>query len=194
MKNYIKNQIVNSYEPKIMMAKDDELLNLISEISRKVIECYKNGNKVLAVGNGGSAADAQHMIGELVSKFYFDRPGLPGIALSTNSSIITAIGNDYEYSRIFSRQVEANGNKGDVLFAISTSGNSQSIIEAAKIAKEKGILVVGLVGKKQCKMDDICDYIIKVPSEETPRIQEAHILIEHIICAIVEKEMFGDKK
>lgn len=194
MKNYIKNQIVNSYEPKIKMAADEKLLDLIDEVSNKVIESYKKGNKVLAVGNGGSAADAQHMIGEFVSKFYFDRPGLPGIALNTNASIITAIGNDYEYNRIFSRQVEANGNEGDVLFAISTSGNSQSIIEAIKTAKEKGILVVGLVGKRKCKMDGICDYIIKVPSEETPRIQEAHILIEHIICAIVEEKIFGDMK
>ncbi|RDY23301.1 SIS domain-containing protein [Romboutsia maritimum] len=193
MKEYIKKQIINSYEPKMNILRDENLLYTIECVAKEIIKSYKNGNKVLVVGNGGSAADSQHMVGELVSKFNFDRPGLPAISLTTNTSIITAIGNDYEYNRIFSRQVEANGNNGDILFAISTSGNSKSVIESINSANKKGITTIGLVGAKNCDMDNLCDFIIKVPSNETPRIQESHIMIEHIICGIVEKELFEDK-
>lgn len=144
-------------------------------------------------GNGGSAADAQHLAGEMVSRFLFDRPGLPSIALTTDTSILTAIGNDYGYERLFARQVEAQGEAGDVFIGISTSGNSRNLVEALQSCREKGITTVALTGKKACKMDE-WDIVIKVPSEETPRIQECQTLIGHILCGIVEEELFGGKK
>jgi D-sedoheptulose 7-phosphate isomerase len=164
---------------------------LILEVSGKAVEVYRNGNKTLIAGNGGSAADAQHIAGEFVSRFYFDRPGIPSIALTTDTSILTAIGNDYGYEKLFSRQIEANGVKGDMFIGISTSGNSKNIIEALNACKEKGIITVGLTGETGGKMATLCDYCIKVPSNETPRIQESHILIGHIICAVVEEALFG---
>lgn len=191
MKNMIRQQIQESYTTKIKLLEDENILNIIQEVATKTIEAYKNGNKTLIAGNGGSAGDAQHMAGEFVSRFYFDRPGLPSLALTTDTSILTAIGNDYGYERVFARQIQANGQSGDIFFGISTSGNSANILEAIKECKTKGIITVGLVGQKPCKMDEMCDYIIKVPSEETPRIQEAHLLIEHMICAIVEEAIFG---
>ena len=154
---------------------------------------YKRGNKTLIAGNGGSAADAQHIAGELVSKLYFDRPGLPSIALTTDSSIMTAIGNDYGYEKLFARQIKANGINGDIFIGISTSGNSSNIVEALTTCKNIGLTTVGLTGQNSCKMDDFCDYCIKVPSNDTPRIQESHILIAHIICSVVEEAMFGKR-
>lgn len=144
----------------------------------------------MLAGNGGSAADAQHLAGEFVSKFYFDRPGLPSIALTTDTSILTAIGNDYGFERLFARQVQAQGNEGDVFIGISTSGNSQNIVEAHAECKRKGIFTIAMTGSKPCKMDNF-DLVIKVPSESTPRIQECQTLIGHIICCIVEEEIFG---
>ena len=188
---YISNQVKKSIDVKQQLLKNQELMNLIKEVALKTTEIYKNGNKTLIAGNGGSAADAQHIAGEFVSRFYFDRPGIPSIALTTDTSIITAIGNDYGYEKLFARQVQANGVKGDVFIGISTSGNSANIIEALKECKEKGIITVGLTGEKGGKMAEICDYCIKVPSNETPRVQEAHILIGHIICAVVEEAIFG---
>ena len=188
---YIENQVKKSIDVKQQFLNNTELMNLIKEVSFKIIEAYKNGNKTLIAGNGGSAADAQHIAGEFVSKFYFDRPGLASLALTTDTSIITAIGNDYGYEKLFSRQVQANGVKGDIFIGISTSGNSANIIEALKECKEKGIITVGLTGERGGKMAEMCDYCIKVPSNETPRVQEAHILIGHIICAVVEEAIFG---
>lgn len=191
MKNYIRNQIKNSYEIKKNIMENDDIIEIIEKVAKKTLEVYKNGNKTIIAGNGGSAADAQHMAGEFVSRFYFDRPGLPSLAITTDTSIVTAIGNDYGYERVFARQIEANGREGDIFFGISTSGSSPNIVEALKTCKEKGIITVGLTGEKIGKMDELCDYVIKVPSSETPRIQESHILIEHMICAIVEEEIFG---
>ena len=191
MKEFIKNQIKTSYEIKQKIYGDEELMDLIVEVGNKLIEIYKNGNKLLIAGNGGSAADAQHIAGELVSKFYFDRPALSAIALTTDTSIITAIGNDYGYEKLFSRQIEANGVKGDAFLGISTSGNSKNIIEGLKVAKEKGLLTIGLTGENGGKMKELCDYCICVPSNETPRIQEAHILVGHILCSIIEEATFG---
>ena len=148
----------------------------------------------MTAGNGGSAGDAQHIAGELVSKFFFDRPGLSAFSLATDTSILTAIGNDYGYEKSFSRQVQANGNEGDVFIGISTSGNSRNIVLALEEAKKKGLVAVGLVGEKECAMDNLCDYIIHVPSSSTPTIQESHIMIGHIICAIVEEAVFGGQK
>ena len=191
MKDFLSKQIVTSIEVKQMLLNNADMINMIIEVSKKAIEAYKNRNKILIAGNGGSAADAQHIAGELVSKFYFDRPALASIALSTDTSIITAIGNDYGYEKLFSRQIEANGVGGDIFIAISTSGNSKNIIEALKVCKDKKILTVGLTGQSGGKMSELCDYCIKVPSKETPRVQESHILLGHIICSIIEEELFG---
>lgn len=189
--DFISKQVQESYKIKQSIYNNQALMNLIKEVSQKTIEIYKNGNKTLIAGNGGSAADAQHIAGEFVSKFYFDRPGLASIALTTDTSILTAIGNDYGYEKLFSRQIEANGVEGDIFIGISTSGNSKNIIEALLECKKKNIVTVGLTGKNGGKMAELCDYCIKVPSDETPRIQEAHILIGHIICAVVEEDLFG---
>lgn len=192
MIDYIKNHIKESKEIKDKLLQDKSLLETINNIALRMIDIYRKGNKVLIAGNGGSAADAQHIAGELVSRFYFDRPGLASLALTTDSSILTAIGNDYGYEKLFSRQIEANGVGGDLFIAISTSGNSKNIIEALNVSKSLGIVTVGLTGSKGGIMEGYCDYCIKIPSIETPRIQEAHILIGHILCAIVEKELFED--
>ena len=188
---YIKNQVKKSIDVKQKLLDSQELMSLIQEVSLKTVEIYRNGNKTLIAGNGGSAADAQHIAGEFVSRFYFDRPGLASMALTTDTSIMTAIGNDYGYEKLFSRQVQANGVKGDMFIGISTSGNSANVIEALQECKEKGIITVGLTGEKGGKMAEMCDFCIKVPSNETPRVQEAHILIGHIICAVVEEAIFG---
>lgn len=191
MQNYIQRQIQESIAVKQRLLEDNQAIETIKKVSSKIVQCYKNNNKTLLAGNGGSAADAQHIAGEFVSRFYFDRPGLASIALTTDTSILTAIGNDYSYKRVFARQIQANAVSGDVFIAISTSGNSENIIEALNECKNKQVVTVGLTGKSGGKMADLCDYCIKAPSDETPRIQEAHILIAHIICAIVEEEIFG---
>jgi D-sedoheptulose 7-phosphate isomerase len=191
MQIFIDRQIETSFKLKKAILEERELCGMIREVSAKCVEVYKNGHKTLLAGNGGSAADAQHIAGEFVSKFYFDRPGLASIALTTDSSVLTAIGNDYGFEKLFSRQIEANGVKGDMFIGISTSGNSINIIEALKTCQEKGIVTVGLTGASGGEMADLCDYCIKVPSKETPRVQEAHILIGHIICSVVEEELFG---
>lgn len=189
--SYINNQIKNSINVKQQLLNNKEIMCLIKDVSLQTVGVYKSGHKTLIAGNGGSAADAQHIAGEFVSRFYFDRPGLSSIALTTDTSILTAIGNDYGYDQLFSRQVQANGVSGDMFIGISTSGNSANIIEAFRVSKEKGIITVGLTGEKGGLMADLCDFCIKVPSNETPRIQESHILIGHIICAIVEESIFG---
>lgn len=189
--SYIKEHFEDSIAVKTKILNDEKLLELIKKVALETAKVYKEGKKTLLAGNGGSAADAQHIAGEFVSRFYFDRPGIPSIALTTDTSILTAIGNDYGYEKLFSRQVQAQGVEGDIFIGISTSGNSANIIEALKVCKEKGILSVGLTGESGGKMNELCDYCIKVPSSKTPRIQESHILIGHIICAIVEEELFG---
>lgn len=188
---YVKNHFEDSIQVKNQILQDKALIELIQKVALITTNAYKNGFKTMLAGNGGSAADAQHIAGEFVSRFYFDRPGIPSIALTTDTSILTAIGNDYGYDRLFARQVQAQGVKGDIFIGISTSGNSTNIIEALKVCKEKEIISIGLTGQSGGKMADLCDYCIKVPSNCTPRIQESHIVIGHIICAIVEEEIFG---
>ena len=188
---YVKSHFEDSIQVKNQILQDKALIELIQKVALITTNAYKNGFKTMLAGNGGSAADAQHIAGELVSRFYFDRPGIPSIALTTDTSILTAIGNDYGYDRLFARQVQAQGVKGDIFIGISTSGNSTNIIEALKVCKEKEIISIGLTGQSGGKMADLCDYCIKVPSNCTPRIQESHIVIGHIICAIVEEEIFG---
>ncbi|EAI4216212.1 TPA: D-sedoheptulose 7-phosphate isomerase [Campylobacter jejuni] len=191
LNSYIKEHFQESILVKEQILKDENLITLIKNASLEVIKAYKNGNKTLLAGNGGSAADAQHIAGEFVSRFYFDRPGIASIALTTDTSILTAIGNDYGYENLFARQVQAQGVKGDVFIGISTSGNSKNILKALELCKQKEIISIGLSGASGGAMNELCDYCIKVPSTCTPRIQEAHILIGHIICAIVEEELFG---
>lgn len=182
-----------SIQTKQEILNDKDLLETITQVANVMTEACKSSNKVLVAGNGGSAADAQHFAGELVSKFFFDRPGLPAFSLATDTSILTAIGNDYGYDRSFARQIQAVGNKGDVFLGISTSGNSMNIVLAVEEAKKKEIITVALVGSKACMLDNLCDYVIKVPSDITPTIQESHLMIEHMICAIIENNIFGDK-
>ncbi|EDP4155244.1 D-sedoheptulose 7-phosphate isomerase [Campylobacter jejuni] len=191
LNSYIKGHFADSILVKEQILKDENLITLIKNASLEVIKAYKNGNKTLLAGNGGSAADAQHIAGEFVSRFYFDRPGIASIALTTDTSILTAIGNDYGYENLFARQVQAQGVKGDVFIGISTSGNSKNILKALELCKQKEIISIGLSGASGGAMNELCDYCIKVPSTCTPRIQEAHILIGHIICAIIEEELFG---
>ena len=189
----IENQIKDSINLKNKILQDKRLINLIAEVSQLCTNIYKKGNKTLLAGNGGSAADSQHIAAEFVSRFYFDRPGIPSIALTTDTSIITAIGNDYGYEQLFARQIEALGNEGDMFFALSTSGNSNNIIKGILKAKEKNIITVGITGETGGKMGSLCDFCFKVPSSDTPRIQECHIMIGHIICSIVEKNLFEAK-
>ncbi|EAK8553634.1 D-sedoheptulose 7-phosphate isomerase [Campylobacter jejuni] len=191
LNSYIKEHFTDSILVKEQILKDENLITLIKNASLEVIKAYKNGNKTLLAGNGGSAADAQHIAGEFVSRFYFDRPGIASIALSTDTSILTAISNDYGYENLFARQVQAQGVKGDVFIGISTSGNSKNILKALELCKQKEIISIGLSGANGGAMNELCDYCIKAPSTCTPRIQETHILIGHIICAIVEEELFG---
>ena len=169
---------------------DRALIAQVIESAELIVSTLRAGGKVLLAGNGGSAADAQHIAGEFVSRFHYDRPGLPAIAITTDTSILTAIGNDYGYDRLFSRQVQALGNKGDVFVGISTSGNSTNIVEALKAAKEQGLKTIGFTGNKGGKMLEMCDIALRMPSPETPKIQEGHIVIGHIICGLVEATMF----
>jgi len=155
------------------------------------LKAYKNHRKVLIVGNGGSAADAQHFAGELVSRFYYDRPALAAIALTTDTSVLTAIGNDYGYEDIFARQVQALGQTGDLLIAISTSGNSPNVLKAISQAKNQGLTIIGLTGRGGGKMRTACDICFRVPSDSTPHIQECHLVIEHALCASIEQSLFG---
>ncbi|MDQ1264589.1 MAG: D-sedoheptulose 7-phosphate isomerase [Campylobacterota bacterium] len=192
MKEYIKDQIKKSYETKQAIYNNDGLLEKIKKVSQLCVDIYKNSsNKTILAGNGGSAADAQHIAAELVGRYGFDRPSLPSLALTTDTSNLTAIGNDYGYDRVFSRQLEGMGQNGDIFIGISTSGNSQNIINAFEVAKQKGITTVALVGRDGGEMARVADIAIIVPSNDTPRIQESHILIGHIICDIIEKEVFA---
>ena len=169
---------------------DVRLVAEIDKVAQLIVEAYRNGHKTLWAGNGGSAADAQHMAGELVNKFTFDRPGLPALSLSTDTSIITAVGNDYGFDRLFARQVEAQGCPGDVFIGISTSGKSRNLVEALGACRAKGIATVAIVGEGPCPMDEY-DYVIHVPSRVTPRIQECQTLVGHILCYVVENQLFG---
>ncbi|MCQ2198661.1 MAG: D-sedoheptulose 7-phosphate isomerase [Paludibacteraceae bacterium] len=188
----VKLQVSESVRVKESLLSDERTMNIIAEVADVCTKAYQNGNKTMFAGNGGSAADAQHLAGEMVSKFYLDRPGLPSIALTTDTSILTAVGNDYGFERLFARQIQAQGKAGDVFIGISTSGNSMNVVEAFAECRKMGITTVALTGAKQCKMDN-ADYVIKVPSVDTPRIQECQTLIGHIICCIVEKNIFAEK-
>lgn len=190
MKEYIRAQVKDSIGVKERFLADEKNIELLDRVAADLIAAYRAGKKTLIAGNGGSAADAQHIAAEFVSRFYFDRPALASIALTTDTSALTAIGNDYGYEMLFSRQLEANGQAGDIYIAISTSGNSKNVLKSLESAKRMGIKTVGLTGDSGGKMKELVDYCICIPSNETPRIQECHILVGHILCAAVEKELF----
>jgi D-sedoheptulose 7-phosphate isomerase len=174
----------------IAMSENAELLRAVATIGETCAEAMRRGNKILLAGNGGSAADSQHLAAELVSRFAYDRPGLPAFALTTDTSVLTAVGNDYGYERVFARQVEAVGTKGDVFIGISTSGQSPNVLRALEAARRMGLVTVGLTGAGGAQMAPLCDHLLRVPSGETPRIQEGHIAMGHAICEIVEQRMF----
>ncbi len=190
----IQDIIKQSIAIKQSLLQDENLLNTIEEITDNVVACFEKDGKVLFCGNGGSAADAQHLAAEFSGRFYFDRPPLNSEALHVNTSYLTAVGNDYSFDDIYSRIVKAKGRKGDILFGISTSGNSKNIINALQQAQSQGMTTIGFSGKTGGKMKEYCDYIISVPSTDTPRIQEAHILVGHIICELVEERLFEKGK
>ena len=187
-----RQHIAESVRVKSALLDNPAVMEAIARIADICTEAYRRGNKVIWAGNGGSAADAQHMAGEMVSKFYFDRPAIPSIALTTDTSIITAIANDYGYEHVFSRQLQANARRGDVFIGISTSGNSRNLVESLDTCRKLGVTAVALVGAAPCQMDK-WDYVVKIPSTSTPRIQECQTLIGHIICCIVEENLFGEK-
>lgn len=187
----VRTQIQESIDTKRRILEDGSMLDQVGRAAEMLIAAYRSGKKTLIAGNGGSAADAQHLAGEFVSRFYFDRPGLPSIALTTDTSILTAIGNDYGYERVFSRQVQANGAEGDVFLGISTSGNSANILLALEECRRRGVRTIGFTGAGGGKMASLCDICLQIPSSDTPRVQEAHILLGHILCELVEKDLFG---
>jgi D-sedoheptulose 7-phosphate isomerase len=190
MDQIIQKSISDSIAVKTAVLEDRNLQTRIAGAAAACVETFRAGGKVLFCGNGGSAADAQHIAAELSGRFYTDRPPLYAEALHVNSSYVTAVANDYGYDDVYARMVEAAGRSGDVLVAISTSGNSPNILKAIDKARGAGMKIVGMTGATGGKMNSICDILLNVPSSDTPRIQESHILIGHIICEIIEKELF----
>lgn len=187
--DYVRNYLENSLAVKHKLLADETLLKKIEQVALVIEDGYSKGRKVLLAGNGGSAGDAQHIAAELVSRFFYDRPGLSAIALTTDSSMLTAIGNDYGFDKVFSRQVQAQGVAGDIFIGISTSGNSKNIMEAVKEAKEKGMITVAMCGSEGMLASSV-DIALEIPSNCTPYIQECHICVGHIVCALVEKNIF----
>ena len=187
----IAERIRQSVAVKQQILEDEMLMKHMEEAALLLFRTLESGHRVLFCGNGGSAADAQHLAAELSGKFYMDRPALPAEACHVNTSFITAYSNDYHFSRAFARYVEGFGNKGDLLIALSTSGNSENILEAMAAARTRDMHIIGLTGRSGGKMKDRCDILLNVPSADTPRIQEAHITIGHILCEIAENKLFG---
>jgi D-sedoheptulose 7-phosphate isomerase len=188
MRELVISELEESARIKQLVAKDQA--DVIVKAAQRIMNTFKTGKKLLLIGNGGSAADAQHIAAELVGRFKMERAALSAIALTENTSILTALANDYSYDTVFSRQLEAVAGKGDTLLAISTSGTSKNILKAVDTAHSKGVMVIGLTGKNGSNLRDAADLTIMVPSENTPRIQEAHITIGHIICLLIEKDLF----
>ncbi len=186
----ITRSIADSIAAKQAMLNNPELLQIIQQVADTMITALRNGNRILWCGNGGSAADAQHLAAELSGRFYYDRPPLNSEALHCNTSYLTAVANDYGYDLIYSRMIDGACKKGDVLVGISTSGNSKNILNAFRKAKELGVTTVAMTGKTGGEMRQVADYLLNVPSSDTPRIQESHIMLGHIICEIVESQMF----
>ena len=190
MRSYITGQIQETQRVVSAILADDSLLVRLAAAAEACIASLNNSGKILLAGNGGSAADAQHIAGEFVSRFAFDRPGLPAIALTTDTSILTAIGNDYGYDKLFARQVQAHAQKGDVLIAYSTSGKSPNVTAALQEAKSRGVVCIGMTGNRGGPMKELCDFYLDVPSSDTPKIQEGHAVLGHILCGLVERALF----
>lgn len=186
----ITEVISASIKVKQDVLQDESLLKRIMEVAEACTEAFCHGNKVLFCGNGGSAADAQHLAAEFSGRFYYDRPPLPSEALHVNTSYLTAVGNDYSFDEVYARILKGSGKEGDVLVALSTSGNSKNILRALETAQEIGMITVGLTGQTGGKMKDLCDFLINIPSTDTPRIQESHIMVGHAICEYVESSLF----
>ena len=190
MKDLIKKIIRDSIAVKQHILLDEKMLNSTMQVVDTIVKAFKNGNRVYFAGNGGSAADAQHLAAEFSGRFYTDRLALPAEALHCNTSYLTAVANDYSYDEIYARLIRGIAHPGDVLIGLSTSGNSGNIIRAFEVAKEKSVITVGFTGETGGKMKHLSDYLFNIPSMDTPRIQESHILLGHIICELVEKEYF----
>ncbi len=190
MIDFIKSKVKTSIDLKTSLLNNTEILTAVQGVVNDIVTCYKNGGKVLWCGNGGSAADAQHLAAELSGRFYYDRPPLSSEALHVNTSYITAVANDYSYDVIYSRLVQAMGKKGDVLIGMSTSGNSANVIKALELANTLGMTTVAFTGETGGKMKEHCQYLINIPSKDTPRIQECHMLLGHTICELVEMNLF----
>lgn len=188
------NKIIEEKIEILNSLKDSEYMILAGKVINEMVESLNNGGKILLAGNGGSAADAQHFAGEIVGRFMMEREALPAISLCVDPSVMTCIGNDYGYEKVFSRQIKGLGNKGDIFVAISTSGNSDNLIDAVIAAREKGLITVGFLGKDGGKLKEICDYSLVVPSKITPRIQEVHTFTVHIMCENIEKQIFMKSK
>ena len=193
MKENIRSIIQASIDCKIALAENEELISIIKRSVEIITHAFRQGNKILFCGNGGSAADAQHLAAEFTGRFYKDRHALPAEALHVNTSYMTAVANDYGFDEVYSRMINGIGKKGDVLVALSTSGNSTNILNAIETAKEKEMIVIGFTGQSGGKMKNACNLLLNVPSSDTPRIQEIHILAGHIICELTEAAYFSDK-
>ncbi|HPI53321.1 MAG TPA: D-sedoheptulose 7-phosphate isomerase [Chitinophagaceae bacterium] len=190
MKDSIKHIILASIDVKTQIANNEQLHQVIENATHIITEAFRRGNKVLFCGNGGSAADAQHLAAEFSGRFYTDREALPAEALHCNTSYLTAVANDYSYDVVYARLIQGIGREGDVLIGLSTSGNSKNIVEAFKVAKAKNMITIGFTGETGGAMKELSDYLLNVPSMDTPRIQESHIMIGHIICQLVEEMYF----
>jgi D-sedoheptulose 7-phosphate isomerase len=186
----VVRSIQDSLDVKGTLLQDQAFHALIIDVGHRMADALRKGNRIFYFGNGGSAADAQHLGAELMGRYLRERPGLPGIALTVNTSSITAIANDYSYEMVFARQLQALSNKGDVAVGISTSGNSPNVLKAMQVGRERGLLTLGMTGRSGGKLKDAVDYCICIPSEQTPRIQESHILAGHILCEIIEEDLF----
>jgi Phosphoheptose isomerase len=192
MRSYIQEKISDTQQVMLTMLQDEQLQTKLEQAVLSCIHCLRGGGKILLAGNGGSAADAQHIAGEFVSRFAFNRPGLPAISLTTDSSILTAIGNDYGYEKLFVRQVQAHGQKGDVFIGYSTSGKSPNVLLAFEEARARGLICIGLTGNCGGRMSEVCDHLLEVPSADTPKIQEGHLVLGHILCGLVENAIFKE--
>ncbi len=193
MENLILSELKKIQDSVNQLVEDKTIHQTVTTIADVCLAALQKGGKILFAGNGGSAADSQHLAAELVSKLQYDRPGLAAVALTTDTSALTAIGNDYGYDVLFARQLEAVAKQGDVFIGISTSGNSENILKAFAAAKKIGVTTIGFASKTGGKMPPLCDYMLNVPATQTPKIQECHIILGHIICAIIEEKLFGEQ-
>ena len=187
----IRRNISDSITVKQELLQDDDIMVDIIKVAELIVEAFNNGNKLLFCGNGGSAADAQHLAAEFSGRYYLNRPPLHAEALHTDTSFMTAVSNDFSFDEVYARLIQGIGKQGDILIGMSTSGNSKNIIKALEEAKKKNIITIGLTGKVKGNMIPYCDYLINIPSDDTPRIQECHLMLGHAICEMVEKELFS---